>query len=190
MCLDERNTDSRARPPAARLMVRRTRPVRRSPRSFTVAMAYSCPVRLLLLALLAEDELLHIFDAFAFVRLWWPVVADIGGNLPDLLLVDAGHDDLGRLRGRNCDAVRDWMHDVVAVAERDLQVLALHRGTVTDAGDLQAPLEALGDAGHQIGDQSARGAPQRARDLGLSARVDLYAAGLDLDGDIAVQHQL
>src|ERR1700681_389291 len=149
MCLEERNIESRARLPAARLMVRRTRAVRRSPRSLTVAIigSYrpSCttlsPVphptlplagegqrrvsRLLLLALLAEDKLARVFDALALIGFGRPVIADIRRDLADLLLVDAGHHDLGRFGSYNRDAVGNRMDDVVAVAEGDLQVLAL-----------------------------------------------------------------
>src|SRR6202162_6164658 len=171
MCSEERNTERRARLPAARLMVRRTQPVRRAPRSLTVAIvgsyrpscapSLSSPAcgrengsgtRLLLLALLAEDELARIFDALALVGLGRPVVADIRRHLADLLLVDAGHHDLGRLRRHDGDAVGNRMDDVMAVAESDLQVLALHARPIAHAGDLQLPLEALGNASHQIGD--------------------------------------
>src|ERR1700722_14199683 len=209
MCSEERNTERRARVPAARLMVRRTRPVRRVPRSLTVAIvgsyhpscASSLPspacgrengsgTRFLLLALLAEDELARILDALALVGLGRPVVADIRRHLADLLLVDAGHHDLDRLRGHDGDAIGNRMDDVVAVAERDLQVLALHARPIADAGDLQPPLEALADAGDQIGDQRPRGAPQGARQLGLVARIDLDAAGLELGADVAVQNEL
>jgi len=50
----------------------------------------------------------------------------------------------------------------VAVAERELQVLALQRSTVTDAGDLELLLETLGDAFDQIGDLRARAVPYMA----------------------------
>src|SRR5207302_205163 len=161
MCLEERNIESRARLPAARLMVRRTRAVRRSPRSLTVAIIgsyhLSCATfalpckrwpRLLLLALLAEDELAREFDALALIGFGRPVIADIRRDLADLLLVDARHHDLGRLRSHNRDALRNRMDDVVAIAEGDLQVLALHAGSIAHSRDLEAPLEALGDAGH------------------------------------------
>src|ERR1700730_6266570 len=177
MCLEERNIESRARLPAARLMVRRTRAVRRSPRSLTVAIVGSYRPscislspgphrasprlrgeagrgsRLLLLALLAEDELARVFDALALVGFGRPVIADIRRDLADLLLVDARHHDLGRLGSCNRDALGDRVDDVVAIAQSDLQVLALHARPIAHAGDLEPPFEALGDAGYQIGDQ-------------------------------------
>ena len=74
--------------------------------------------------------------------------------------------------------------DVVAVAECDLQILALHGGAVADAVDLQPLLETLGDTGDEIGDQRARGAPLRAGALGLIARIDLDLAVVELHRDV------
>src|SRR5579871_4628617 len=200
MCLEERKTDSRGRPPPARLTVRRIRAVRLSPRSLTVDIVGSSSLqarcslpqaaRSLLLALLAEDELARKLDALALVRLRRPVAADLGGNLADLLLVDAGHDDLGRLGGHDRDPVGDWIDDIMAVAERDLQVLALHRRAITYARDLQPPLEAFGDAGHHVGDERTGSPPQGARELALVARIDLDAIRADLGGNLAMQHKL
>src|SRR5205085_9288762 len=106
------------------------------------------------------------------------------------LLVHAGDFDLCMLRRRNRDAFRDRKVHVVTVAERDLQVLALQRGAVADAGDLELLLEALGDAGDQVRDQGARGAPHRTRALGLVARIDLDGAVLHLRGDVVGLHHL
>src|SRR5262249_11690882 len=85
---------------------------------------------------------------------------------------------------------RDVIHDVVAQAGLHLQLLALQRRAVADAADLELALEALGDAGHQVGDQRARGAPHGERALGLRTRVDLDATALHLGGDVVVQHDL
>src|SRR5262249_211351 len=172
MCFDERNTDSRTRVPAAALMARRTRAVRRSVWFLSFAMVAS----LLLLAFLAEDVLAGVLDALALPGLGRPEAADLGGPLADLLAVDAADHHLGRLRRRDRDAVRDRIDHVVAVAQRDLQVLALHGGAIADAGDLELPLEPLGDAGDEVRHQRARGAPHGARALGLVARVALYRA--------------
>src|SRR4029077_4451074 len=82
---------------------------------------------LLLLAFLAEDALAGIFDALALVWLRRAIIANLGRHLADLLPVAAGNDDLDRPRRRNGDAFGDRIDDVVAIAERDLQILALHR---------------------------------------------------------------
>ena len=78
----------------------------------------------------------------------------------------------------------------MAVAERELKVLALQRGAVTDAGDFQLLLEALGDAFDQVGDLGARGAVQRAGTLGLEARRSADHVVLQLDGDVVVHGEL
>src|SRR6185437_2556942 len=116
--------------------------------------------------------------------------ADFGRHLADLLLVDAGDDDLGRLRRRDRDALRDRIVDVVREAELQIELLALHRRAIADAGDLQLLLETLGHSGHQIGDLRARGAPQRARALALAARLDRDDALVELDRDVVGQHRL
>ncbi len=142
----------------------------------------------LLLAFLAEDGFVGILDALALVRLGLAEGTDLGGDVADLLSVDAGHHDLGRLRHLDRDPFRDRIDDVVAVAELDLQVLALQGGTVADAVDLELALEAFGDPHHHVGEQRAIGAPHRAGALGLDARVDLDLALVDLGLDIAVQY--
>src|SRR5690242_301161 len=110
---------------------------------------------LLLLAFLTEDIFARILHALALVGLRRAEIANVGRNLPDLLLVRAGDHDLGRLRSRDRDAFRDRKDHVVAVAERELQVLALHGSAITDAGDLELALETLGDAGDQVGNERA-----------------------------------
>ena len=71
---------------------------------FFPASHFACS--LLLLAFFADDPLFGILDALALVGLGGAVFADLRGNLADLLLVDAGHDDFGRLRNSNRDAFR------------------------------------------------------------------------------------
>ncbi len=87
MCFDERNTDSRARPRAASLTLRRTVAVRRATRSVNLDMARP----LLLFPFLAEDVLVDVFHALALVRFRRTESADLGRDVTDLLLVDAGH---------------------------------------------------------------------------------------------------
>src|SRR5262249_61049473 len=78
----------------------------------------------------------------------------------------------------------------VAGAERNLQVLALHRGTITDAVDFELALEPLGDAGHQIGDQGARSSPHGAGTLVVETRIDTDRAVLHLHRDLVGHHRL
>src|SRR5581483_6757727 len=143
---------------------------------------------LLLLAFLAEDALGRVLDALALVGLRRPVIADFGGDLADFLAIAAADHDLDRPRRGDGDAVGDRIHDVVAVAERELQVLALYRGAIADAADLEPLFEAFAHAGDQVRDQRARGAPLRARALGFAARVDLDLAAFELHRHVVVQH--
>src|SRR5947207_14586939 len=141
----------------------------------------------LLLAFLAEDVLARVLDPLALVRLGLAECADFRGHVADLLPVDAGDDDLGRFRHRDRDAFRDRVNDIVAITELDLQVLALQGGAIPDAGDLEPALEALGDAGHRIGEQRTIRSPHRAGAFGIGARIHLDLVALDLGRDVAVQ---
>src|SRR5262249_15347692 len=137
MCFDERNTDSRTRPRAVSLILRRTVAVRRAVRSVNLDMARP----LLLLSFLTEDVLVDVLHPFALVGLRRAESADFGGDIPDLLLVDAGDHDLGRLRRCNRDAFGNWEIHVVRKAELQLQRLALNGGAIADAGDFQPLFE-------------------------------------------------
>src|SRR3569833_1867038 len=91
MCRPVRCTESRGRPEPAPLSAVRTRRRRRSNRE-SLAI-------LLLLPFFAEDILAAIADALALVGLRLAPAADLGGELPDLLLVDAGDLDRGLIGG-------------------------------------------------------------------------------------------
>src|ERR1700722_2899765 len=144
---------------------------------------------LLLLAFLAEDVFARISHALALVGLGRPEAADFRRDLPDLLLVHSRDQNLGRLRRHDRDALRDRIDHVVAVAERDLQILALHRGAIADAGDLELVLETLGDAGDEVRDEGARGTPHGAGALGLGLRINLDRALVHLHDDLVRQHE-
>src|SRR3546814_10321908 len=67
--------------------------------------------------------------------------ADLGRNLAHALLVGTGDHDLGLGRGADRDPVRGLEQHRVRKAQRQVQVLALHRGAVTDADQLELALE-------------------------------------------------
>src|SRR3546814_13692154 len=94
-----------------------------------------------------EDELAAIFDALALIGLRLPPAADFSRHLADLLLVVARNFDRGLIRRLDRDALGHIEIDVVAVAKLQLQRLALRRGAIADAGDLQNLGETVGDAG-------------------------------------------
>ena len=114
------------------------------------------------LAGLADDVLALVADALALVRLGLAEVADLGGHLADPLLVDATHDDLRGCRHLEADAVGCGVVDRVAVAERQLEgVVALGRGAVADADDLELLGELVGDAFDHVGHERTDEAVQR-----------------------------
>ena len=57
------------------------------------------------LALLADDDLVVIHDALAVVRLGTTLVANVRGELTDLVLVRAAHDDVAVLLDVELDSV-------------------------------------------------------------------------------------
>src|SRR2546423_5079187 len=104
---------------------------------------------------LATHDLALVADAFALVGLRLADLADVGGRLADLLLVDAGdHEPGGRLDGE-LDAGRRRHHDRVAEAERELEVLAAGLHTVAGPDDLEGLAVAVGHALHHVGHQRA-----------------------------------
>src|SRR5215510_14559042 len=123
MCLEERNTDSRGRPPAPAASERRTRRARRSNWLSLWSMDAS-----LFLTFLHVDVLAPVANAFALIGLGRPRGADDGRHLSHLLLVDARDlDDL--LLGAShlhVDAGRDLVDHIVAKSDLQLQgILAL-----------------------------------------------------------------
>src|SRR5687767_2790780 len=121
-------TDRRGRAPPRFLSAVRTRRRRRSKRE-SLAM-------LLLLPFLAEDVLAAVLDALALVGLGLAPAADLGGELADRLLVDPADVDRGLVGGLHIEALGHIEIDIVAVAELELQLVALRIRAITDAGDL------------------------------------------------------
>src|SRR5712691_332413 len=157
MCRDERNTDSLARPFAAWRSLKRTRWRRRRNSSSGLLDM----VALLLLAFLAADRLVTVFDPLALIGLGRAERADLGGDLADPLAIGAAHCDRGRPLAGDPHILRDRVGDLVAVAELQGQGIALHRGAIADAVDIEVAGEAGGDAGDHVVDQRPRRAPHR-----------------------------
>src|SRR5579883_3243820 len=187
MCFEERKIESRGRPPPCRAIRWRTR-VWRRPKSCFDLLVMARP--LLLLAFFAADRLGVVFDALALIGFGLAVGAEHGRDLPDPLPVGAGDGDRGRLLAGDFHVARDREDHVVAVTELKLQVLALHRGAIAYAVDLEIDGETLGDARHHVVGKSARRAPQHAGALGVRFGLDPQLAVLDRRGDLAVDGEL
>src|SRR3546814_13167347 len=106
--------------------------------------------------------------------------ADFRGDLADQLLIRARDLDRGGLFHLDLDTGRDRIDHFMAEAHVQLQVLALHRRTQTDAVDFQFLGEAVLDALHQVIHQGTLHAPPGAAATRGFPR---------LDGDLAVPHQ-
>src|SRR3954452_18231000 len=91
---------------------------------------------------LAADLLAGVPHALALVRVGLAQLADVRGDLADLLLVDALDREAGRAVGGEGDALGRPHGDGVAVAERELQVRATGLDAVPGTDDLQALLVA------------------------------------------------
>src|SRR5678815_4683016 len=109
----------------------------------------------LLLRFLQLDLLARIPHALALVRLRRTEVADVGGNLADLLHVRALDDDFRLARRFDGDALGRGVDDRVREAERQIQVLALRRRAIADADELELALVALADAVHDVREMRA-----------------------------------
>src|SRR5207244_3473762 len=82
------------------------------------------------LADLPADVLALVADALALVRLGRAHLADLGGRLPDHLLVRALDEDLRRRRHLEGDALARLDRDSVRIADAQLEIGALERGAV------------------------------------------------------------
>src|SRR6202034_2954604 len=86
---------------------------------------------------LATDLLTLVTHALALVRVGLAELADLGGDLADLLLVDALDDEPGGRLDPEGDSLRRVHRHRVAEAERELQVVAPGLHAVADTDDLQ-----------------------------------------------------
>src|SRR5690606_1216462 len=135
-----------------------------------------------LLGFLANDVLAGVLHALALVRLGRAEAADLRRHLAHALLVGTGDHDLGLGRGADGDALGDLEQHRVREPQRQVEVLALHRGAVTHAHQLELALEALGNAVHHVGDDRAQGTGD-GDPLRIRVR-QLRLAVLDLDLDV------
>src|SRR5581483_4250472 len=125
-------------------------------RGATQGRCFRCAHRLLsCLSGLAPDDFALVAHALALVGLGLADLADVGGGLADLLLVDARDDEPGRGLDRERDAVRRRYDDGVAEAEGELQVAALGLHAVAGADYLERLGVALRHALHHVGDERA-----------------------------------
>src|SRR5512138_1087826 len=112
--------------------------------------------RSLLLRFLQLDLLTRIAHALALVRLGRTERTDVGSHLSHALHIGAFHDDFRLRRRFDRDAFRRDVDDRVRKPERQVQVLALCLGAITDADELELALIALADALDDVRKMRAR----------------------------------
>src|SRR5690348_15594112 len=145
----ERYTASRGRSAVPDTLAR----TRRWRRRRACCFVFTAIVSLRSLSDLADDVLALVADALALVGLRRAPLADLGGDLADLLLARPADDDLRRLRHLEGDALRRLHGDGMAEAELHLEVGAPQRGAVADALDLEPLGEPGRDARDHVRDQ-------------------------------------
>src|SRR5215469_11123015 len=141
---------------------------------------------------LAADLLALVAHALALVGIGLAELADVGGNLAHLLLVDALNDEPGGRLDPEADPVRGCHWHRVTEAKGELQVAAPGLDPVADADDFQGLPVALGDARHHVGDQGP-GQPVQRADLAFVTgprHGDNAVILLDLDRRGHLQAQL
>ena len=134
----------------------------------------------------AEQAVRQAHSLSAEEALQRKVVDYLASDLADLLLVDAGHDDFGRLRNSDGDANRRLIDDVVAEAECQLQVLALKRRAVTNAVDFELALVTVLNTLQDVFDHRAGHAPLRTSILGVVDRLYDNSVVFELHGDFVI----
>ncbi|CAI8970891.1 hypothetical protein EMIT0P2_70017 [Pseudomonas sp. IT-P2] len=137
MCCEERNTQRRTT--SSSCIFRRALRARRSRVTFLSVICYA----LLLLGFFTTDDFVRVAHTFAFVRLWWTEVADLGGHLTYQLLVDALDQDIGLARSLSGDAFRQFVIHWVREAKSQVQHLTFCLRFVTNTDQLELALEAL-----------------------------------------------
>src|SRR6478752_3135312 len=104
---------------------------------------------------LALDDLAGVPHALALVRVGFAELADVRGDLADLLLVDALDPELDRRFDHEADPGGRLDRHRVRVAEGELEVRTLGGDPVADPDDFHRLGVALGDANDHIVDQRA-----------------------------------
>src|SRR5207245_8831687 len=83
-------------------------------------------------------------NALLLVRVRWPQRAHVRGNLSNLALVRAAHDDVRLLFHRNLNAFRNREFDWMGLAKREGNLFALQLSAMAHAHDVKLLLQARG----------------------------------------------
>ena len=83
------------------------------------------------------DVFAFVSNALALVRLRLSQGSDFRGKLADQLLVATSHDDVGLVGAGDLQLRRDYLFELVGIADAQLQLIALDGRQVADPDDLQ-----------------------------------------------------
>src|SRR5882672_3334277 len=120
----------------------------------------------LLLGFLQRDLLARVAHALALVGFRRTKTTNLGGNLADLLAVDALDQDFGLAGRLDRDAFRNRKCDRVREAQGQIQHAALDRGAITDADQLELAVVAPAHADDHVREMRAGGAGNGVDALG------------------------
>ena len=139
------------------------------------------------LAFLAANDLSGIFDALALVRLGGPLAADFCCHLADLLVVDAGDNDLVSGGSFQLNILGLFNHNGVREAQVHDQVLTLLGATITNTVAFQFLLVLLVDADDHVVQQSTGQTVQGAVLLQVVGTGDSDHAVVHGDGHVGAE---
>ena len=101
------------------------------------------------------NDLSRILDTLALIGFRRSLGSDVGGELADLLLVNAVDDHLVGSRNLDGDAIDLFHGHKVGVAKVHDELVAFLAGSVADAVDVELLLEAIGNTDNHIVDEAA-----------------------------------
>jgi hypothetical protein len=96
-------------------------------------MSHGCNILLNLLHALASlpaNVFIHVANSLALIWLGAAIRADLGGELPDLLLVDSTDGDFGVFLDLDFEAGRNWVLHRVRIPELEVEELPFDRCTI------------------------------------------------------------
>jgi len=140
---------------------------------------------LALLALLQRNLLAGVPDALTAVRLRGTKVTEACAESANRFLVNSGDNNLGILLHGDSDALRDSDIHWVGKTQREIELLALHSGTVTDTNKGHRLGEALRHTDHHVVREGASETVEGLSLLAIGHTVADEVLAIDGERDLA-----
>src|ERR1051325_1442114 len=181
MLLRLRNTARRGRSLVPRTFRRIRSRIR--PRASTLCLALSMLLACCLSGL-PPNDFVRVLDALALVGIGLAEAADLGRNLSDFLLVDAGDGDVTGLGvDGDVDPFRNREADRMRVAELEHDLAPFDLGAIADADDVELALEAFAHALDVVRHERAHQAVERAGLSFFVSPLELHDVVFHVDRD-------